>query len=597
MKNEKKNYINGIDNFLLFTALVAIVVFFKGLSSDILNFDDNEYFFNYPEILKLNFSNVLLYFKKYYVLMYQPLPVLSFAISNFLFGLNPFFHHFLNLAFHVFNIFLVYRFCRLLGANQTVVKITTFLFAVHPLVVEPVIWISSRSSVMYVCFYLIALIHYIQYKNNFKKLSLIYCFLFFILALFSKVHAVSFPLSIIVIEIFVFKTKIDFKFFIDKIPVFLLSLIFGVLAFLNTETTENIAFSSSVYTAYDYFFILNYEIIWYLVKILLPFELSPIYVYPIKTEGFLPYLYYVSAAVVAISIFTVFKLKKHKSIILFGILFFYSNLIFIFQIVPSRLFIVADRYGYLANIGVFYIIGNLISDFKTQNKTKAEYFSYIAAVVLIILSFLQTKIWKNDKTLAEKIISINPETPYIARAYGIRANYYKDKEKRMDLALQDYLKAFSLDSNDWISPYQAALIYSTNGELQQANDYFKKSCKIENKSPLPYTDWGVLYSSLNDFKNAEICADSALSRAKYFSNALLLKSVCRLNFKDSVSALKILTLCIDKNPKFSPAYKNRGIIFFNNFKKTEEACIDFNKAHQLGEPGMQDILNYYCQKK
>lgn len=597
MKNIKKNYISGIDNFLLFTAIVAVAVFFKGLKYDILNFDDNEYFFEYPEITKLSFSNIILFFKKYYVLMYQPLPVLSFAITRQFFGLDPIFHHLLNLSFHIFNVFLVFRFCGLLGANETVKKITTFLFAVHPLAVEPVMWISSRSSVMYVCFYLLALIHYITHKKNVKFSALLYCYLFFILSLFSKVHAVSFPLSLIVLEIFVFKTKFNSKLIINKIPFFLLSLIFGIFAFLNTETAENIAFSSSYYSAVDYFFILTYEIIWYLVKIILPIDLSPIYVYPVKTDGLLPYNYYFSALAVSLLVFLIIKFKEQKSYLLFGILFFYSSLVFIFQIVPSRLFIVADRYGYLANIGVFFIIANLISDYKIKNRTKADYFSIAAAVALVFISFLQTGIWQNDKTLAEKIISANPETPYIARAYGIRANYLKDKEKRTDLALQDYLKASSLDTADWISPYQAALIYSNNGEIKQATDYFYKTIKAEKKSPLPHTDLGVMYSSLNDFKNAETCADSALARDDFFANALLLKAVCRLNFKDSISALKILTLCIEKNPRFSPAYKNRGIIYHNNFKKTDEACLDFSKANELGEPDMQDILNYYCQKK
>lgn len=591
MKNTAKKTSAKYDKFLIIIMLLAFAVYIKCLSFDILNFDDNEYFSDYPEINNLSLSSIIKYFSNYYVLMYQPLPILSFAIL----GNNATLQHFINLAFHIFNIFLVYRFCGLINTNKSVNRITTFLFALHPLAVEPVMWISSRSSVMYACFYILGLINYLNYRKSENKKNLYYSILFFILSLFSKVHAVSFPLSLIVIDLFILKQHLNLNLIAKKWIFFIGSLIFGFIALQNTETEINIKFSAGAYTYIDYIFIFCYEIIWYLVKIILPVNLSPIYVYPIKINGLLPYFYYVSAGIIILISYLFFKFKQKRDFILFGILFFYSSLIFVFQIVPSRLFIVADRYGYIANIGIFFIIAGLI--FEYFEKTKALALFYTAASAIVIISFFQADIWKSDKTLADRIIDVNPETPYIARAFGIRANYYKNKENKTDFALSDYLKATELDSNDWISPYQAALIYTGNSELQQAILYYEKANKADNKTPLPYTDLGVLYTTSNDFIKAELCADSALHRSKYFANAMLLKSVCRLNMKDSVSAKNILNLCIDKNPKFSPAYKNRGIILLNNFKNKEDACNDFAKANELGEPDMQDILNFYCNKK
>lgn len=591
MKKEKKNLHPKYDKFLIFTLCLTLILFIRSVGFDILNFDDNEYFNDYPEIKKFSLSNLIAYFTRYYVLMYQPLPVLSFAII----GQHAFLHHLLNLAFHIFNIFLVYKICDNLQLNSTVKNITTFLCAVHPLAVEPVMWISSRSSLMYACFYLIGIIFYLKYNKFIKRQYLYYCIFFFVLSLFSKVHAVSFPITLLIFDIFILKKQLTFKLLIEKWHFFILSLIFGIVALLNTETTANIEFSTNTYSYFDYFFILTYEIIWYIFKIFVPLDLSPIYVYPPKTDGFLPIVYYLSALGVCVLGYFIYKFRKQYQFLIFGILFFYSSLIFVFQIIPSRLFIVADRYGYIANIGVFLIISEFIYSYK--NRSKYEYSGYAIALIIIVLSFFQTSIWQNDKTLSERIISSNPETYYIARAYGIRANYYKDKEKKPEIAIRDYIKASELDTNDWISPYQAALIYSANGETQEAILYFKKSIKTNSKSPLPYTDLGVLLSSLNEFTQAETAADSALKYSSFFANAMLLKAVCRLNFKDSVKAINILNTCIVKNPHFSPAYKNRGIILYNNFNKPDSACLDFTKANELGEPGMADIISYYCNKK
>lgn len=599
-KNTKPVTAQKQDVFLIGLLVTTALVFWKGLNYDILNFDDNEYFTNYPEILNLSFESIKKYFTSYYVLMYQPLPVLSFALTNSLFKLDPTAHHIINLEFHLFNVFLVYKFIGKLDDRPFIKRSVAFLFALHPLAVEPVMWISCRSSSMYVCFYLLGLISYMNYKKFGDTKTLFICGIWFLLSLFSKVHAVTFPLVLLIIDVYHFKTGFKKGIFSEKAPFFLLSLLFGVAAILNTETSENIIFSSSAFSIIDYFFILFYELAWYLFKIIIPINLSPIYVYPVKSEGMLPIIYYASFFIIIGLGYLIYKIYKSRSYLLFGLLFFYVGLAFTFQILPSRLFIVADRYGYLANIGVFYILAHLFLEWKDgkikwfHNFSGKEYVPYIIALSVIFLSFKQTSIWENNKTLADRIIEVNPENYYIARAYGIRANYEKDKLNNPEQALSDYNKAIELDSNDWISPYKAALISQTLGDSVSTIHYFELAIKADKTSPMAFTDWGVMLSAQNNFREALVLADSALARSKNFPNALLLKAVCKLNLGNALEAETILNQCIAKNPSFSPAYKNRGIIRINDLNKPKDACIDFKKAAELGEPGMEQILKDYC---
>ena len=89
--------------------ILAFVVFSKALHHGILAFDDNEYFENY-EVLHFSWKSLTAYFSHHYVLMYQPLPVASYALSYSLFGLDPFPLHLLNVLVHVADVALVFAF-------------------------------------------------------------------------------------------------------------------------------------------------------------------------------------------------------------------------------------------------------------------------------------------------------------------------------------------------------------------------------------------------------------------------------------------------------------------------------------------------------
>src|ERR1700744_123545 len=133
---------NNTYTFLLLGIVVITAILYTNcLHNDILNFDDVEYFNNYPEIRDLTWANVLKYFSGYYVIMYQPLPVLTFAINYHLSGTDTMPLHLLNVCFHLANIILVYQFIKQLCNKDNIALIAAILFAFHPMNVEAVTWI------------------------------------------------------------------------------------------------------------------------------------------------------------------------------------------------------------------------------------------------------------------------------------------------------------------------------------------------------------------------------------------------------------------------------------------------------------------------
>ncbi|MBL0074037.1 MAG: hypothetical protein IPP34_20450 [Bacteroidetes bacterium] len=140
--------------FLAGIVLLVFVLYGNSLRNDILTFDDNEYFQNYPEVLTLSWESVKTYFTSYYVIMYQPLPVLTFAINYHFSGLDTFPMHLLNLLFHLGNVVLVFAFVQKLTSNKIMALLIALAFGIHPMNVEAVSWISARSSGMYTFFFL-----------------------------------------------------------------------------------------------------------------------------------------------------------------------------------------------------------------------------------------------------------------------------------------------------------------------------------------------------------------------------------------------------------------------------------------------------------
>ena len=95
--------------FLIGILILVLGLYANSLKNDILTFDDNEYFQNYPEITNFSWESVKKYFSNYYVLMYQPLPVVTFALNFHFSGLDTFPLHVINLLFHLLNVVLVYK--------------------------------------------------------------------------------------------------------------------------------------------------------------------------------------------------------------------------------------------------------------------------------------------------------------------------------------------------------------------------------------------------------------------------------------------------------------------------------------------------------
>lgn len=592
----KTNY-----NFILGgLVILTAILYSNSLHNDILNFDDVEYFNVYPEVLQLSWESIVKYFSGYYVLMYQPLPILTFAVNYAMSGMDPMPMHLLNLSFHLANIILVYHFIKQLSNKPLIGLIVAGLFALHPMNVEAISWISARSSTMYTCFYLLALLNYVKYcKNDFKPKYILYTGIFFLLSLFSKAQAVTLPVVLLLLDYF-YHRKITKRLILEKIPFFILSVIFGLITLMDPGTMKNITNGMMIsYSPVDMFFMLCYSFMFYFFKLVLPISLCSIYVYPPKVDGLLPWIYYASPVVFAGILFLLYKYRKNRNIVL-GIGLFFITVSINIQIIPSRLFIVTERYAYFPYLGLFFIIAylyNLISESENTNLKKySSPFIMVLAASGLFYSYTiweRNQVWANDLVFMTDVIEKNPRVPYMARAYGNRGNYYLNNGMPNE-SIADFSEAIKLRPTEAQSYYNRAVTYIKLNKLPEAYADLELAKKYNPVGALIYSNLAFIKFMQRDNAGALEAANTCIKLDPNIPEAYNIRAAIEFMNKDNAGSERDLNKAISLKPDFGDAYKNRGILYMNTGRKGQ-ACDDFNKAQMYGNADAAGLIQMNCK--
>jgi tetratricopeptide (TPR) repeat protein len=512
--------------------ILTFLLFFQSLFNGFIEFWDDDIYVTQNEDLKN--GNIKALVTQFYSGHYHPLTMLFYYIDHSIFGMSATGFHFTNLLLHILNVFLVYIFIRHLTKNFNIAFFVAALFAIHPMTAESVCWISERKNLLYAMFFLLGLIQYMKYREHDSMKHYWYALLFFILSVLSKVSSVSFPLIIIILDIYIDK-KPEWKKLIFKIPFFVISLSFGLIAIKAQQTTS--WYSPELSTS-EHIVTSNYAYFFYIQKIFLPTSLSPFHYYPTlydpeRIKDIYPYL-----ALIPLMIgFFIYFFKKWKTefpLLLFGFVFFTLNILLVTIKFPKGVVFAAERYSYIPAIGIFLMVVLLLSriaEKKSQNKTLLTYFAGISIVVLSLMTYNRTKIWETDSSLYSEAIEKYPDVHY--------------------------------------PYYNRGVVLSTNKKYKEAIQDFTRSLKIKNDDPKTWFQKGMAEMQIGDFLSAEESfrqtialkpeVDAYLRRAQ----TILMNNRIPLDSSRLEMAISDLTFVIDENPN-PEALTNRGIAYGMN---------------------------------
>jgi protein O-mannosyl-transferase len=591
--------------------LLTAIIYYKSVSFEFINWDDDRNVYENPDIRSLSTQNIQKIFSSAYLKMYQPITTLSYAVEFKIKGANPHIYHIHNLLLHLLNCLLVFIFVFLLFRHTIFAALVAFLFALHPMHVESVVWITERKDVLYSFFYLLSLIAYIRYLRKGKSIRwLLLSLLFFLISLCSKSAAITLPVVLFLID-FKEKRPINLKTLPDKIPYLLLSILFGIISILSQQVLDPTNEITRQFHFYERFILGSYAFFFYLFNSIVPVGLSALHPFPVKTATFLPIPYFIcflgflifTASLLWALIKKKFKDEKVMNV-LFGLLFFFVTIgLVIFIPVGSAL--TAERYTYIPYLGLFIALASLLTS-KTQPDLKSEIVNLSSARALAKAD----KIRISNPTL--------PPTPYGATQASISntskivnlkskiVNYnhprypLSPKWGKPHLWLPLSPKIVNLKSkilNFFIYPliglWLIFLTFSTftridvwKNSLSFWNDIIKKH---PQNVPLGYNNRGVTKYTQKDYLGAIADFTNAIHQHPQLKDAYNFRALSRFAINNFADAIRDFDSTLMIDPKFADGYINRGRAKAN-FGDNEGAINDFSAAISV-KPN--DYLPYF----
>ena len=584
---------------LLILCIFTTIIYSGMLKYPLLSNDDIDFFTKYPEILNLSWKSIVKYFSSYHVTLYQPITVLSFALNYHFTGTSPIPLHIVNLGFHLINILLVFILFNNLFKKPILALLISFFFAVHPMNVEAVTWVSARSSTMYACFYLLSLIFYIKYITGKQQIHILFISLFFfVLSLFCKVQAVTLPLLLLLIDYFTDRKKIKLLL-VEKLPFIILSVVFILIAFGNSETLTFFTHSKiKSFTGFDLIFLNGRTLFFYLQKFLVPVDLSAVYVFPVKTGSWLPFEYYIYTLIVIALFVFIFKFRKNKAFILGAGIFLFTISINL-PLNSVRNVIFADRYAYFPYLGLLLILASFYQTFVEKNlNTHRKYIYGVTIFILIYGLFLsyetweRNKKWENDLTLATDVIQKNPSVPFIAKIYRKRGNYLA-KHQMIQESILDYSKAIELDPDDIDSYIFRAYSNLKLNKLREALPDLDKGIENKPNSSTLYANRAMVRLNIGDGMGAWSDCNKCLTLDSTNAEAYNFRAILKFRSGDLLGARQELKTAIRFNNQYAEAYKNLGTVF-HQLNDPGQACYYWGIASRLGDRQAAQFMKINC---
>ncbi|HNW43385.1 MAG TPA: tetratricopeptide repeat protein [Elusimicrobiales bacterium] len=503
----------------LLIPVIAFAVFLPALKNGFLDWDDISNLVENRNYMGLGRAQLKWMFTTFHLGPYQPLSWLTYAADYLAWGLNPFGFHLTNVLLHCANALLFYFLCAkllALGAAapgredyaelNLAAGFAALFFAIHPLRVESVAWVTERRDVLCGFFYLAALLLYIAprspgaaekpfWRRHLLPLAA------FLLALLSKGMAVTLPAALLVLDIYPLRrlpgdprrwlAPENRRVWAEKIPFFALAALFGAVGYAGqahgiTSYRQSGLGQRAAQVLFGTFF--------YVRKTLLPLELSPLYKLPAGFGLLAPQAFFAGAALAAITAAAV-ALRRRIPAGLAAWACFLAALAPVSGIVKFGVQAAADRYSYLPCLGFAALAG---AGFLACRRAAAGRFkkACLAGACLLLaalgsLTWRQQGVWRDSETLWKHALALDPELDY---AYNNLGNALK-KRGQQELALSYYSKAVSLNPENVPALNNIGVILAAQRKFEPAIASYLKALALNPRYAEAHNNLG---SALDD---------------------------------------------------------------------------------------------------
>jgi protein O-mannosyl-transferase len=489
-------------------AVAIVCVYSRTFSFSFVNYDDDEYLYQNQHVMQgLSPHNVVWAFTTTSAGNYHPLTWLSHMLDVTLFGMNAGAHHAMNVVLHCVNALLLFALVQKLFGNFFVAVFVSMLFALHPLNVESVAWLSERKNTLSTLFYFLSLYCYAVFAKEKKKVAYLGSFFLFLIGLFAKQMLVTMPFVLLLLDLWPLgRLSIDFstkkrketirgltKLVYEKIPFFVCALIFSIIVYIvqqkggAVQSFNTVSLPDRVAQAF-------YAYLQYPVKALWPAHLAVPYLFE-KNLGFPIIVCSVMFFALVSIICTVFcKKLPHCA---FGWWYYVLTLLPVIGLVQIGDQSMADRYTYITLIGPFITAGFALNKFFSTMKngrTIKVLFCAILAIAVSAVAYRQTSYWRNGVTLMIHAVTVTKNN---FRAYNnLGLILYEHGE--IDRSIELYRNALAIKPT-YILPYNnLGNSYLSKHRYDTAAAYFKTAIRLDPQFAQAHNGLGVACFSMGD---------------------------------------------------------------------------------------------------
>jgi Flp pilus assembly protein TadD len=521
----------------LLLATLTLGIYNQVSHAQFINFDDDDYITNNPHVQAgLNGQTLAWAFSTTEAGNWHPLTWISHAIDCQIFHLNPAGHHYVNVLLHACNVILLFLLLQR-GTGQTWrAMLVAAVFAVHPINVESVAWVAERKNVLSMLFFLLALAAYGWYvhKPGGKRYALVLTF--FVLGLMSKPMVITLPFVLLLLDYWPLRrmnfagdgTATDqaqlqvprpsaLRLTMEKIPLFLLSLASAVITMV-VERKGNAVRAIFPFAVRFENALVSY--VAYLGKAVWPSHLAILYPHPGNSiPGWT-----VAAATIFLLLVTAgaFQLRRHRYLIA-GWLWFLGTLLPMIGLVQVGGQAMADRYAYLAFIGLFVAAVWGTADWAGAHGVGSKFLAMGGVAIVAALgavTHIQENYWHDSVALWSHAIEVTRPNFAAQDNLGVALVALG----RVDESTSHFESAVEINPLDWVGQLNVGVYEQVHGQvkeamaryrivLQQASDQRFRVFALENL--------GAAYRTLGDYSLARGSYQAALELSPADSFALV----------------------------------------------------------------------------
>src|SRR5216117_2054853 len=531
-------------------ALVTFAAFLPVLQNQFVDWDDQRNFLDNPHYRGLGWTH-LRWMWTTHLGHYIPLTWMTLGLDYLLWGMNPVGYHLTNLLLHAANavvFFFVVR--RLLAralpspsehgyALAVSSGVAALVFAIHPLRVESVAWVTERRDVLSGLFYLLTILLYLRAREREERgrgwywlsVAALVC------ALLSKSMVVNLPVVLLILDVYSLRrlggavgwwSAPARRVYVEKIPFVLLAAAASAIA-LWAQLSHDTMVSVVQLSGLGRLAVSAYGLSFYLWKMVAPVNLSPLYELPPTVNPWAPPFLLSYGVVVAITAIVLAFRRRVPGLPAAWVAYIVVLLpvLGIFQSGPQ---IAADRYTYLAGIGWAILAGaGLLSCWRSSRRSKTGTpatwllagIAFCVVVGLGVLTWNQVHVWHDSEKLWSHAVAIDPGSAVGQYSRGLvlaqqgklteamehyqtalRINPdYADAHNnvgavladqgRLAEAIEHYREALRLKPDYADAHYNWGNVLAQQGKLAEAIEHYRQALRIKPDDALSHTNWGV----------------------------------------------------------------------------------------------------------